>query len=64
MSPKGRRGTLKSRVTYRGNWKGLGKMYDVLVSANDYTSIVITDGENLSEKVNETLKKFGLLTDR
>jgi len=39
-------------------------MYDVLVSANDYTSIVITDGENLNEKVDETLKKFGLLTDR
>ena len=45
------------KVSYRGIWPGLGKMYNIRVGT-EHTTIIVKPGEELKQRVKETQEKF------
>jgi hypothetical protein len=50
-----------SEIIYRGNWRGLGEMYNIKVE-NGYTTIIVLPGQNLKQRAKETREKFAART--
>jgi hypothetical protein len=68
LTPAGKaRNQLKNRfVVQKEIWKGVGRMFDIYVGtdglfkAQDYTSVILADGQSLSERIAQVHRDFGV----